>query len=401
MAETARQPFIDEFPEIVAFDKRYEEWNSRVSYFKKNDGIPGGRISIEGEEKINFSTYNYLGLNGDKRINDFVKNAIDRYGTSVSSSRLLTGEIELHEMLEKKIASMLGTDDAIVFVGGHSTNVNIIGNLVGPEDLIVHDALAHNSSIQGCILSRAKRMHFKHNNMEHLEGVLQRVQGKYRRVLIIAEGVYSMDGDICDLPGLIRLKKQYGALLMVDEAHSFGTLGKCGRGVTSYFGVDPKDVDILMGTLSKSAASCGGYIAGSTSFIRFLRYNSPGFVFSCGITPPNAAAAYKAIELFEEDPERIERLHENSEYFLKGVKALGYDTGLSADSPVVPIIIGDSVKTLEMSQELFKRGVNALPIIHPAVREDEARVRFFMSAAHTREDLDETLEILTSLRDKI
>lgn len=203
-----------------------------------------------------------------------------------------------------------------------------------------------------------------------------------------------MDGDICNLPELIRIKKEYGALLMVDEAHSFGTIGSCGRGVTSYYNINPKDVDILMGTLSKSAASCGGYIAGSEKFIRHLRYNSPGFIFSCGLTPANTAAAYKAIELFEEDEKRFEKLRHNSIYFLDKVKELGYNVGLSFDTPIIPIILGDSKKALDMSNELFEKGINALPIVYPAVKEDEARIRFFVSASHTSEDIDKTVKIL-------
>ena len=276
--------------------------------------------------------------------------------------------------------------------------VNIIGNIVGPQDLILHDSLAHNSSVQGCILSHAKRMHFRHNDMEHLERTLKKFREKFRRVLIIAEGIYSMDGDICDLPELIRLKKEYGAMLMIDEAHSFGTIGDCGRGITSYYEADTADVDILMGTLSKSAASCGGYIAGSSRFIKYLRYNSPGFVFSCGMTPANTAAACRAIELFEEESFRIEKLHSNSQYFLNKLSLMGYDTGLSEGTPIIPIILGDSHRAIDMSNDLFREGINALPIVYPAVKENEARIRFFISASHTREDLDRTLDVLLSLR---
>lgn len=385
---------IDNFPEVVDFLEYYESVKDKVPYFRRNDGTPKNIMTIEGNEKINYSTYNYLGLNGDVRINEFVKEAIDCYGTSVSGSRLLSGQIGLHDKLEKKIASFLGADDALVEVGGHSTNVNTIGNLVSEPDLILHDALAHNSIIQGCILSHAKRKPFKHNNMEHLESELKKLRKKFRRVLIVVEGVYSMDGDICNLPELIRLKKEYGAILMVDEAHSFGTIGDCGRGVTSYYNVNPKDVDILMGTLSKAAASCGGYIAGNRDYIKYLRYNSPGFIFSCGITPANTAAAYKAIDMFEEEPERFENLKNNSTYFLDEVKKLGFDVGASSDTPIIPIIIGNSQKALDMSNELFKMGINALPIVYPAVKENEARIRFFMSANHTLEDLNKTLTVL-------
>ena len=181
---------------------------------------------------------------------------------------------------------------------------------------------------------------------------------------------------------------------MVDEAHSFGTIGECGKGVTSYYNVEPKDVDILMGTLSKAAASCGGYIAGNRNFIKYLRYNSPGFIFSCGLTPANTAAAYKAIEMFEEEPERFENLRNNSTYFLDEVKKLGFDTGASSDTPIISIIIGNSQKALDLSNELFEMGINALPIVYPAVKENEARIRFFMSANHTLEEINKTLTTL-------
>lgn len=385
---------IDEFPEVRSFEEYYEQMKEAVPYFRKSEGVARNTMIIEGKEKINFSTYNYLGLNGNEEINKYAKQAIDCYGTSVSGSRLLSGQIELHEKLEMKIAEFLGTDDALVQVGGHSTNVNTIGNIVGDSDLILHDALAHNSIVQGAILSHAKRKPFRHNDMEHLESELKKLRKKFRRVLIVVEGVYSMDGDICNLPELVRIKKKYGALLMIDEAHSFGTIGKNGRGVTSYFNINPKEIDILMGTLSKSAASCGGYIAGSKKFIKHLRYNSPGFIFSCGATPANTAAAYKAIELFEADEDRITRLTDNSKYFLEKIKQMGFDTGMSCDTPIVPIIIGDSQKALSMSNRLFEKGVNALPIVYPAVKEDEARLRFFISASHTKSDLDTTLKIL-------
>ena len=391
---------IDNFQEVEWFAEYFDSLNE-VPYFRKSDGIASNHMIIEGEEKINYSTYNYLGLNGDPRVNEYAKKAIDKYGTSVSGSRLLSGEIELHEKLEQLISSFLGVEDSLVLVGGHATNVNIIGCVVGEKDLILHDQMAHNSIIQGAILSHAKRKPFKHNDMERLENELIKLRKKFRRVLIVVEGVYSMDGDICNLPDLLRIKEKYGAILMIDEAHSLGTIGKEGRGVTSYFGIDPNRVDIMMGTLSKSAASCGGYIAGSRKFIKHLRYNLEGFIFSCGCTPSNTAAAYKAIQLFMDESERVEKLNENSKYFLNRLKECGFDTGLSCDTPVVPIMIGDSKKALHISKRLYDKGVNALPIIYPAVKEDEARLRFFMSSSHTKEDMDRTVEMLKVVYEEI
>lgn len=230
--------------------------------------------------------------------------------------------------------------------------------------------------------------------MESLESKLKKLRYKYRRVLIVVEGVYSMDGDICKLPELIKLKNKYNALLMVDEAHSIGTIGENGRGVTSYYNIDPKEVDVLMGTLSKSLNSCGGYIAGSKRFIHYLRYNSPGFIFSVGITPANAAAAYASLEICEREEHLFERLKKNSTYFLSKLKSLNVNTGDSYDTPIIPMIIGNTDKALMFAEKLYQRGVNAMPIVYPAVKESQARIRFFMSSAHTKENIDQTIQII-------
>lgn len=389
---------FDEFEEIVSFNEYYETMKNKVPYFRENQGIPTNTISINNKELINFSTYNYLGLNGSTEVSEFAKSAIDKFGTSVSGSRLLSGEIELHNQLEAKISNFLGVEDTLVQVGGHSTNINIITQLVSSEDLILHDSLAHNSIIQGALFSGAKRKPFKHNDMSSLEKELRLLSKKYRRVLIVVEGVYSMDGDICNLPELIRIKKEYNAILMVDEAHSLGTIGKNGRGVTSYFDVEPNDVDILMGTLSKSVNSCGGYIAGNSKVINYMKYNLGGFVFSCGMTPANAAAALKSFELFETKEELFQKLDNNCQFFLTELNKLGFDTGLSEGTAVIPIIIGDSERALTLSESLYKNGINAMPIVYPAVKEHEARLRFFMSAAHTKKELEKTIDVLSSIK---
>lgn len=391
---------IDKFPEIEEF-ANYLGSQDYNPYFRVNNGIASNYINTSDGSKINYTTYNYLGTNGYKEINNSVMQAIERYGTSVSGSRLLSGETKLHIKLEEKIASFIGAEASLVLVGGHSTNVNIIGNIVNHQDLILHDSLAHNSIIQGSILSHAKRKSFKHNNTEHLESELKKLRGKFRRVLIVAEGVYSMDGDICDLPELIRLKKEYGAILMVDEAHSIGTIGENGRGVTSHYNIDPKEVDILMGTLSKSLNSCGGYIAGSYNFVNYLKYNSPGFIFSVGMTPANAAAAYTSLELCERDNSLVEKLKTNSDNLLRSLNMIGADTGNSQGTPIIPMIIGSSDKALHLSKELYQNGVNVMPIVYPAVKEDEARLRFFVSALHTEQDIDYTVNIIKSLNTEV
>jgi 7-keto-8-aminopelargonate synthetase-like enzyme len=240
-------------------------------------------------------------------------------------------------------------------------------------------------------------MSFKHNDMESLESTLKRVRKYYRRVLIVVEGVYSMDGDICDLPTLIKVKKQYGALLMVDEAHSLGTIGDCGRGVGSYYNIDRKDVDMWMGTMSKSLASCGGYISGSKEIVELLKYTSDGFMFSVGISPANAAAALEAIRILKETPELVSKLKHNSDFFLNAMKEKGLDTGLAQGTAVVPCIIGDSNKCMVLSQKMYKEGINVMPIVYPAVSEEEARLRFFISSEHTEEEMQRTVDVLARL----
>lgn len=319
---------------------------------------------------------------------------MDRYGTSVSASRVLSGERDLTVRLERALADFLGVGDCLALVSGHATNVTAIGHLVGPEDLVVHDALAHDSILQGCALSGAARRPFAHNDMGQLEHMLRLNRSRFRRVLIAVEGAYSMDGDLVDLPAVIELKKRYGALLMIDEAHSIGTVGERGRGVGEFFGVDRSDVDLWMGTLSKAFASCGGYLGGSARMVRWLRHTLPGFVYSVGLTPANAAAALAATELLTAQPERVRALRRNSELFLGCAAAAGLATGSSACTPIVPCILGDSARTLRVADGLFARGVVADPIFHPAVEEGQSRLRFFVTSEHREEDIRRAVSIL-------
>ena len=314
------------------------------------------------------------------------KQAIDRYGTSVSASRLVSGEKPLHRELEQAIADFIGTEDAICFVGGHSTNETAIGHLFGAGRPDPARRLSHNSIMQGCILSGARRRPFPHNDWQALDQLLAELRHEYRRVLIVIEGVYSMDGDYPDLPQFVEVKKRHKAFLMVDEAHSVGTMGLHGRGMGEHFGINPADVDIWMGTLSKSFGSCGGYIAGTQGARRVPQVHRPGFVYSVGLSPPNAAAALASLRLLEDEPERVARLHRNAALFLKLAKDAGLNTGMSKDSPVVPVILGNSLHGLRLSQALFARGINVQPILYPAVEESAARLRFFITARTPRTD---------------
>jgi 8-amino-7-oxononanoate synthase len=351
----------------------------------------------ESRELINFSKYNYLGMSGDPVVSQAAKDAIDRYGTSVSASRLVAGERLLHREIEQEIADLIGTEDSLVFVSGHATNVTTIGHLFGKSDLIVHDALIHNSVLQGCRLSQATHLSFPHNNWHALDMILKESRPRFRRALVVIEGVYSMDGDIPELPEFIKIKKHHSAVLMVDEAHSIGVLGQRGRGIVEHFGIDPADVDLWMGTLSKSFASCGGYIAGSRALIEYLKYTAPGFVYSVGMSPANVAAALAAIRLLRQEPERVTRLHQLSGLFLRLAREKGLNTGaVSSDSPVIPVIVGDSLKALSLSQTLLGQGIDVLPMVYPAVPDNSARLRFFVNCTHTPEQISFTLDTVAS-----
>ena len=361
-------------------------------YFTVHDGVVRDTTVIGGQELISFASYNYLGLSGHPNVVDAASQAVQKYGTSVSASRLVSGEKPIHGKLEKKIADWIGVDDSILMVGGHATNETTIGHVVGAGDLIVHDSLAHNSIVQGALLSGARRRPFPHNDFEALDRMLAEIRHQYRRVLIAIEGVYSMDGDFADVPKFIEVKKRHAAMLMVDEAHSFGTMGPTGHGMAEHFGINARDVDIWMGTLSKSAASCGGYIAGSKALVELLRYTAPGFVFSVGAPPAQVAAALAALETLEIEPDRVERLRERSDLFLSLCREAQLDTGDSEGTPVIPVITGNSMVALRLSNRLRGDGINVQPILYPAVDESAARLRFFITCEHSEEQIRYTVE---------
>lgn len=361
-------------------------------YFKLTTSISKNVVTIGEREYVNYATYNYLGLSGHPRIIEAARVASSRFGTSSSASRTTSGEKPIHLELERQIAQLLQVDDAVCYVGGHSTNVSFLGKFVGPEDLILHDELAHDSILQGAKLSGAARVPFRHNDITALEEFLKSRRSRYRRVLIAVEGVYSTDGDIPPIKEIVALKRRYGAMLMVDEAHSIGVLGSRGAGLREHAGIAGDDVDIWMGTLSKAFASCGGYIAGSRALVELVKYTSPGFIYSVGMTPGNAAIALEAIRVMLEEPQRVTDLTARAEFFRQECKKLDLDTGLSAGSPVVPVLVGDSLQCMRMAQMLFSRGINVTPMVHPAVRNDKARLRFFVSSLHTEEQLRVTAQ---------
>lgn len=357
-------------------------------YFKTHDGVADATTVIGGKIYINFSSYNYLGLCGDPRVNQAAKDAIDRYGTSASASRLVAGERPIQRELEEAVADLYGVEDCIAFVSGHATNVSTIGTLFGPKDLIVHDSLIHNSIFEGIKLSGATRRAFAHNDHDALERLLGEIRGNFERVLIVIEGLYSMDGDIPDLPRFIDIKQRNKAFLMVDEAHSLGVLGETGRGIREHFDLPGSAVDIWMGTFSKAFAGCGGYIAGEKALVQHLKYAAPGFVYSVGIAPSLAAASITAIRILLQEPERVSTLRQRAGYFLETARAAGINTGHSQGYAVIPAIFGSSLKATRRSNELFRQGFNVQPIIYPAVEDAAARLRFFISSQHTNEQID-------------
>ncbi|MDX3384214.1 aminotransferase class I/II-fold pyridoxal phosphate-dependent enzyme [Streptomyces niveiscabiei] len=385
------------FPEVRASLERKAGLEAAATvnpYFLRHEGTIRDTSRVGGQELISFSSYNYLGLSGHPEVADAIQEAVARYGSSVSAARILSGNRPLHDELDQGLAELVGAQDAVSLVSGHATNVTVIGHLMGPEDLILHDALAHDSIIQGCRQSGAARQPFPHNDLVALDRILGHVRGNYRRVLIVVEGVYSMDGDTADLPALVAVKQKHDALLMVDEAHSIGVMGKTGGGMAQFSGVHPDDVDVWMGTLSKSLASCGGYVAGRHELIEHFRYTLPGFVFSAGLPPASTAAALAALRLIRREPERVTRLHDNAALFLKLAGEAGVDVGTSSGTPIVPAITGDSTKALLLADRLFARGVSANPILHPAVEERLARLRFFITSEHTEAQITESVRIL-------
>lgn len=400
MANKSRKSFdINSLPKWALVQKQidffYQNDEIQNPFYNVLEGFKENKAIIDGKEYILYAAYNYLGLARHPYVLQKAIEAINKFGTSCSASRMASGNRPVHEDLEHQLARFLGTEACIIFVAGYLTNESTIGHLMGPKDLIVYDELSHRSLLTGCIESGAKRIPFLHNDLNSLREILKQYRKDYENALIITEGVFSMDGDIPNLPEMIQIKNEFEAWLMVDEAHSMGTLGNTGRGIAEYFQLENReDVEIWMGTLSKSLASCGGYIAGSKSLVTYLKATAPGLIYSAGMTPANAAAALAALELIKKEPERMKRLQANSAYFLKQCQERGINTGNSRDTPVIPCITGSSIHALYLCQALLDHGISLIPILYPVVPEAAARLRFFITSEHTKEQMDYTLDIL-------
>lgn len=374
-------------------------------YFRLHEGRAAAQTQIAGKPILNFSSYDYLGLNGHPEVVAAALAAIERYGVSASASRHVAGERPVHRSLERALAAHYGVDDSVVLVSGYSTNVGVIGHLVGAKDLLVLDSLVHNSAVMGGVLSHAARRSFPHNDLDQLDELLTALRDRFERVLIVVEGLYSMDGDYPDLPRLIEIKRRHDAWLMIDEAHALGVLGPRGYGIAEHFGIDGREVDIWMGTLSKTLAGCGGFIAGSAALVDYVKHLVGAFVYSVGMPPVIAVAAETALAIMHREPERVTRLQRNGEYFRRLAAERGLDTGTGAGTAVCPIIVGDSLVAMMLSQRLLERGVNVQPVTHPAVPAKTSRLRFFLSAMHDAHDIetavDTTIEELRRVRDAL
>jgi 8-amino-7-oxononanoate synthase len=355
--------------------------------------------SAKGLEFLSFAEYDYLAIAKDDKIRNAACEAIMRHGLGAGASRLVGGERSVHRALEQTLARFIGTEDALTLVSGYGTNVSLVGHLLTTGDLILVDEYAHNSIALGARLSRAETRTFRHNDIADLKSILANVRQNYRRVLVVVEGLYSMEGDIPDLPRLLNVCESYAAWLMIDEAHSIGVLGATGRGICEHFKIEPNRVDLIVGTLSKAFANCGGFICAKAAVIDWLRYSLSGFIYSVGLPPHIAIAVGEAIDVIENDPSRISRLHEISAYFVKEAARLGFDTGSAEGIGVVPIKFATAEATMSASAALMEAGIYVPPIFQIGVPKDMPRLRFFITAAHTKLDVDRMFGALVRWRE--
>jgi len=360
---------------------------NRYFYLQPTTGVVNHTVQMAGGgEMVMLASYSYLGLIGHPRIDAAAIAAVERYGSGAGGVRLLTGTSELHEQLEERIASFAKRADACVYSSGYVTNVAIITALTGPGDLVLMDKLDHASIVDGCLLSGAKWKTYRHSDMAHLEKLLADAAGQFKTVLVVADSVFSMDGDVMDLPTTRALCDRHGARLMVDEAHSIGALGATGHGIEEHFNMYGS-IDIKMGTLSKSIPSIGGYCAGDHDMVDFLRHYSRPFIFSAALPPASTAAALEAFNVIEDEPWRVAQLHKQQRRYSEGLKAQGWNT-MDSTTCVVPVAVGEESLTMDLTRMLFDAGVFVCPIVHPAVPRGTDRLRTCLMATHTDADID-------------
>jgi 8-amino-7-oxononanoate synthase len=373
-----------------------------LPYFRRVESSAAPVMEMEGAERIMLGSNNYLGLTGDPRVIQGARDALERYGTGLTGSRLLNGTTGLHLDLEREIAEWMGTEEAIVFTTGHQSNVGTLGTILSPGDTVIADSADHASILDGCLLSRAKLRPFRHGRLDKLEKMLERAGDDGGGVLVVVDGVFSMEGDVADLPRIVELCKARGARLMVDEAHAAGVLGARGAGTSEHFGVEA-DVDLRMGTFSKSLASCGGFIAGSHEVIDFLRVTSRAFLFTASAVPAAVGAALAALRVIRSDegPALFARVLDNARYLRDGLRSLGFevhDVGPPVTTPVVPVVVGDDWKAVLLWRALYDAGVYVNVALHPAVPPAGALLRTSVMATHDQATLDRALEAFATVR---
>jgi 8-amino-7-oxononanoate synthase len=366
-------------------------------YFRALSDTEGAVAMFEGKEVVMIGSNNYLGLTTDPRVRQAAHDAIDRYGTSVTGSRFLNGTLELHLELDRRLAAFVGKEAALVFSTGYQTNVGTITAILNKGDYVIVDKDDHASIVDGCLMSRGEMKRFRHNDITSLETLLKNLPPEAGK-LVVVDGVYSMGGDIAPLPEIVAICQRYGARIMVDDAHGIGVTGG-GRGTAHHFGLTDQ-VDLIMGTFSKSFASIGGFIAGDADTIHYIQHHARSLIFSAALTAPNAAAALKALDIMETEPEIVERMWANAEYMRAGFKRLGYDVGKS-NTPIIPVMIGDDFRTVMAWHALIAEGVYTNPVVPPGVPPGSSLLRTSYMATHTTEHLDRALEAFEKVGDRL
>jgi glycine C-acetyltransferase len=388
-------------PQLAHLTAQLDELRARGTYFKLRvlDDEQGPVCHYDGRKVINLASNNYLGLCDHPKLREAAIAAIEKYGVGSGAVRTIAGTMRIHMELEEKIARFKGVEACVVFQSGFTANAGTVSSILGKEDFILSDELNHASIIDGARLSRAKIKVFRHKDVAHAEELLKEIENEPGHKLVITDGVFSMDGDIGPVAALCDLCDKYGAIMMVDDAHASGVLGRNGRGSVDHFGCTQR-VDVQVGTLSKAIGALGGYVCGSRDLIDFLYHRARPFLFSTSHPPSVAASCIAAFDILENEPERIERLWTNTKYFQEQLTLAGFDIGgkttPKSETPITPIIIGDGRKTMEFSRALFEQGLMATGIAFPTVPEGRARVRCIMTSEHTRGQIDKALEILTS-----
>jgi len=361
-------------------------------YFREIESDQDTVVKIKGKDVLMFGSNSYLGLTNHPKIKEAAKKAIDKYGTGCAGSRFLNGTLDIHIRLEERLADLVGKEGALCYSTGFQVNLGVVSVLTGRRDHVLLDELDHASIIEGSRLSFSKVLKFAHNDMHALENKLKRCAYDSLK-LIVVDGIFSMEGDIANLPEIVRLADKYDATIMVDDAHSIGVLGKNGSGTSSHFGLTDK-VDLIMGTFSKSLASLGGFIASDKYTINFIKHNSRSLIFSASMTPASAASVLAAVEIMVSEPERISHLWDITRYALKTFKELGFDTGRS-ETPIIPLFIRDDLKALLLTKALLADGVFVNPVVSPAVPKEDCLIRYSLMATHTKKQVDISIEKIT------